>query len=147
MAKSDRQGRNPVKRALITGIGPDGSYLAKLPLKGYVALFSQQKVYFCWASTRNRGYGLGQRHLVQSRIPRHGGAFMTRNLHHIAVVTGADRCANADAPAAPRIGISIGALASVRGMIDRAMVFALSNNLNRVNACMDGFLARIQLTC
>ncbi len=61
-----------MKRALITGItGPDGSYLAKLPLKGYVAAGSPAEVYFCWA-TRNYSrivwVARGQQHLVQSRI-------------------------------------------------------------------------------
>ncbi|NLP98281.1 hypothetical protein HGO75_20820, partial [Mycobacterium tuberculosis] len=54
--------------------------------------------------------------------PRHGETFMTRNpAPYRGRQRGADRCADADAPAHPDRYQYWGVPASVRGVIDRAM--------------------------
>lgn len=126
MAKSDRQEREPSEASAHPGItGPDGSYLAKLPLKGYVAAGSPAEVYFCWATRNYRElYGLLAVNSIwfNHESPRHGETFMTRNpAPYRGRQRGADRCADADAPAHPDRYQYWGVPASVRGVIDRAM--------------------------
>ncbi len=96
-------------------------------------------------------YGLlaVQQHLIQSRITAcHVKTFMTRNpAPYRGRQRGADR--HQTLMRRPtRMSIEYwGVPASVRGVIDRAIGVCVDNNLNRVNAAMDEFLARHPLTC